>query len=61
MLELSKNILKKVSFDKSLFKKELTKSLKWIQPSEKTALKLWCLATFGTLYKSEILDVFQNL
>jgi len=60
MLELSKNILKKVSFDKSLFRKELNKSLKWISPSEKTIFQIWVLATFGNEYKSEILEVYKS-
>ena len=60
MFELSKNILSKVSFDKTLFTKELRKSIKWIKPSEKTLLKVWCLTTFGTIYKNEIIDVFSK-
>ena len=61
MLELSKNILSKVSFDKSLFSKELKKSLKWIHPSEKTIFKMWVYGTFGSMYQEEILEVFKNL
>ena len=34
MLEFSKLILKKVSFCKNLFKKELIKSIKWIKKKE---------------------------
>lgn len=61
MFELSKNILEKVSFDKSLFRKELTKAVKWLKPDEKTLLKVWCLATFGHIYKSEIMEVFKSV
>ncbi len=61
MYELSKNILQKVSFDKALFRKELTKAVKWITPGEKTLLKVWCLATFGHQYKEEIIEVFKNV
>ena len=60
MLELSKKILKKVSFDKHLFRKELSKSLKWICPKEKTIFQVWVLATFGNQYKEEILEVFKS-
>jgi hypothetical protein len=60
MLELSKQILEKVSFDRKLFKKELRKSLKWIQPQERLHLKTWCLATFGAMYGDVIMDVFEN-
>ncbi len=59
MLELSKTILKRISFDKKLFKKELRKSLNWIKPDEKTLLKVWCLAQFGHLYKDVILETFE--
>lgn len=61
MFELSKNILEKVSFDKTLFRKELIKAIKWLQPNEKTLLKVWCLATFGHQYKDIIREVFKNV
>lgn len=60
MLELSKKILEKVSFDAGLFRKELVKSINWITPSEKTILQVWCVATFGNQFKNEIVEVFQN-
>jgi hypothetical protein len=60
MLELSKDILRKVSFDKALFKKELIKSITWIHPSEKMLFQVWCLATFGNQYKNEILEIFSK-
>ena len=61
MFDLSKRVLEKVSFDKKLFCKELNKAIKWVKPNEKTLLKVWCLATFGHQYKSEILEVFGNI
>ena len=61
MFELSKNILEKVSFDKKLFHKELTKALKWLKPDEKTLLKVWCLGTFGHIYKDVIIEVYKNV
>ena len=60
MLELSKKVLEKVSFDKALFRKELTKAINWIKPDEKILLKAWCLATFGNEYQKEIMEVFNN-
>ena len=60
MLELSKQILQKVSFDRKLFKKELRKSLKWVKPSERLQLKAWCLLTFGAAYHDVILEVFES-
>lgn len=60
MFDLSKKILEKVSFDKTLFCKELTKAIKWVKPDEKTLLKVWCLATFGNEYQKEIIEIFSN-
>ena len=59
MLELSKTILSKISFDRYLFKKELKKARKWLKPNEALVLKVWCLAQFGHLYKPVILEVFD--
>lgn len=61
MLEMSKLILQKVSFDKQLFAKELKKAVLWLQPDQKLMLKVWCLTTFGELYRDTIMDVFRNL
>jgi hypothetical protein len=61
MFELSKNILEKVSFDKALFLKELTKAVKWVKPDEKILLKVWCLTTFGHKYQDEIMEIFKNV
>jgi hypothetical protein len=61
MYELSKTILQKVSFDKTLFRKELTKAIKWLSPDEKILLKVWCLGAFGHQYGEEIMEVFKNL
>ncbi len=54
MLEYSKTILSKVSFDPSLFKKELTNSLNWINNNEKKILLQWCLIEFGNKYYEDI-------
>lgn len=61
MLELSKQILKKVSFDKMLFRKELVKAVLWLKAEEKVLLKVWCLSTFGHLYKDVIQEVYGNM
>ena len=60
MLELSKKILEKVSFDRKLFRKELKKSLNWLKPNEQILLKTWCLATFGAAYSETITEVFES-
>ncbi len=61
MFELSKNILEKVSFDKTLFRKELAKAIKWLKPEEKILLMMWCLATFGHRYRDVITEVYKNV
>jgi len=60
MLEFSKKILKKVSFDPGLFKKELYKSSRWLNKKELTHLKLWALAAFSN-YKNIIIEVFDSI
>ncbi len=61
MYEYTKEILTKVSFDRALFKKELKKSIRWLKREEKNLLKLWCIATFGTLYLDVITEVFKSI
>ena len=60
MLEFSKKILSKVSFDKNLFRKELRKSIVWLNKKEVITLKIWALTTFSQ-YKNTILEVFDKL
>ena len=50
MLEYTKTILKKVSFDARLFEKELKKALKTLVNDELQELKRWCYATFSDRY-----------
>lgn len=57
MLEFSKKILRKVSFDRKLFKKELQKSIRWLNKREIAHLKVWALAAF-VQYRNIILEVF---
>ena len=59
MYEMSQLILDRVSFDKTLFRKELTKAVKWLKPKERTLLYVWCLANFG-MYKDVVLEVFNH-
>jgi hypothetical protein len=54
MLEYSKLILSKVSFDPHLFKKELKKALAWVNQNEKRLLLQWCLMEFGHRYSGII-------
>lgn len=60
MLELSKKILTKVSFDKRLFQKELNKALSWISDTaEAIAFKDWCIREFGNVYPKIISKAFN--
>lgn len=43
MLEYSKTVLKKVSFDVQLFKRELKKAIKRLLPHELQELKEWLI------------------
>lgn len=61
MYELSKEILKKVSFDPRLFRKELRKAIKWVNRDEALMLKAWCLATFGHVYQEIIVETFDTI
>jgi hypothetical protein len=60
MMEFSKHVLQKVSFDQRLFKKELIKARRWLSQHDQLVLKAWCLATFGHLYRDVIVEVFQK-
>jgi hypothetical protein len=59
MLEYSKLILKKVSFDSSLFEKELKKSLHYLLPDEIEELFNWVKAHH--VEYSDILDTVREL
>jgi len=60
MMEFSKQVLQKVSFDRRLFKKELIKARRWVGQHDQLVLKAWCLATFGHVYKDVIVEVFEK-
>ena len=60
MMEFSKQVLQKVSFDKRLFKKELIKARRCVGQHDHLVLKAWCLATFGHVYNDVIVEAFQS-
>lgn len=60
MLELCKEILVKVSFDKLLFQKELNKALRWIKSDELENFKNWCFNQFGRKYPDVIRSAFSR-
>lgn len=51
MLEYTKTILKKVSFDLKLFKKELYKSVKYLTDLELKDLEEWVFQNYGLRYQ----------
>jgi hypothetical protein len=61
VLEFCKDILLRVSFSRKLFKKELVKSVRWLNKREQVQLRSWCLATFGSLYGDVIIEAFQQV
>lgn len=46
MLAYSKIILSKISFDKKLFRKEYKKAFRYLDNSERTALRQWVRAEY---------------
>lgn len=61
MVELTKKILRNVSFDPHLFQKELFKALKWINDAEEIKkFQEWCIVEFGTKYPVIIQKAFGS-
>jgi len=61
MLELQKIVLQQVSDHKELFKKELLKSLKWLNSEEIILLKEWVLNQFSYRYRDVINETFYSI
>lgn len=59
MLTYTETVLEKVSFNRDLFRKELLKSLKWLQNEEVNVLKVWCIINFGAIYMDIIAEAFK--
>lgn len=61
MLELTKKILRGVSFDAQLFQKELYKAKKWITDAEEIKrFQEWCITEFGSKYPNIISKAFAQ-
>lgn len=60
MLEYSKTILQKVSFNKYLFRKELKKALRLLKREEIIMLQIWCLVSYNDRYGNIIREVFRS-
>ncbi|WP_372752036.1 hypothetical protein [Labilibaculum sp.] len=50
MLEQTKIVLANVSFDFTLFRKELLKAIDWLSPNDFEKLKNWCLENYSDHY-----------
>ncbi len=60
MFELTKKILRVVSFDSQLFQKELYKAQKWITDAEEIKrFQEWCITEFGAKYPKIIRKAFS--
>ena len=60
MIDLTKKILRGVSFDAVLFQKELNKGLKWITDAEEIRrFQEWCIVEFGAKYPVIISKAFS--
>jgi hypothetical protein len=60
MLEYFKMILKKVSFDKRLFEKELRKAIATLVRNEIDDLRRWCYAQFAESYRPVLDKCFAH-
>ena len=60
MLEYTKIILEKVSFDALLFQKELRKAFEWLKIEEAKELKMWCLHKFGAQHSDLVERYFAE-
>ena len=58
MLEHQKTVIDNVSADKSLFRKELIKSLKWLSPEEISELQIWVKNKYWNMHKEIITEIF---
>jgi len=61
MLSYYQTILSKVSFDKPLFKKELTKALKSLSEIEQEYLYVWCYKKYGNIHTDILEECFGEV
>ena len=57
MLEHQKIVLNGVKHDKQLFRKELIKSLAWLNPGDQTLLRRWVYENFNHLHPEILKEV----
>jgi len=61
MLEHQKILLRQVSFDKELFRREIIKSFRWLKSYEIIMLHDWLEKHFGRTHSEVIRDVFEYI
>ena len=59
MFEHQKILLKQLSYDKELFRKEIVKSFKWLKSYEIIMLHNWLQENFGRTHSDVIQEVFE--
>lgn len=59
-LNYAKLILAKVSFNQTLFQKELRKAIATLLPHEVKDLEEWCYSHFGDMYEAVLQDCFTQ-
>ena len=59
-LNYAKLILAKVSFDATLFRRELHKAVNVLLPHEIKSLEQWCYRRFGDMYGSLLDECFSD-
>ena len=61
LLNYAKLILSKVSFDESLFRREIRKFLSELKGQECSLLRQWCVQEFGTVHGQLLQEEFQTV
>ena len=61
MLDYAKVILPKVSFSKELFRKELAKCIRWVEPADVQKLHDWCFENYKDLYPDVLEEEFSHI
>lgn len=60
MLEYSKLILQKISFNNHLFCKELKKFLQWLNIDDKLVLISWCKKNYPEAFENQAIQINQE-
>ena len=58
MLEHQKLVISNVSHIEPLFRKEITKSLKWLKPEEVVEFRQWLMKNYRGIYRDVIYEIF---